>query len=823
MNAVYIAIFFTSAAILAFQVTLTRFFALAQGHHFAFMAISLALLGAGASGTYLSLRQPGQTTWQRTLKSGTLLFTVSLPAAYLATNYLPFDAYRLAWEPVQLLWLALYYLSLTIPFFFGGLVIGAALSVQTEQAGLIYAVNLLGSGLGPPVALLALATVGGPGAVIMCTLLGWLAALALQLPSVQPETPAKPRLKIAGYGLVALALIFLTFRPPAIFEVRLTPYKTLSQALLYPGSRLISSQWNAASRVDVLQSEGIRSAPGLSFTYSGQLPPQLALIIDGDNLTPITTPDDPAFTRYLPLALAFELRPQANVLILEPGGGLAVLTATARNIPSVTVVYSNPTALAAARRFGGQLYNDPRVTVIVDNPRSFLRRTGQQFDLIILPLADSFHPVTAGAYTLTEDYRYTVESFSDMLDHLTPAGLLVVERWLQLPPSESLRLWAAIIEALRQRDPQLNPAAQAMALRSLQTSLVVAGRSPLPPDDVALTRQFATRLQFDPIWLPDIQPEEVNRYSFVPNAPYYRAFARLLTDPNPATFYAQYAYAVTPPTDDHPFFFHFFKWRQTAEILQALGKTWQPFGGSGYLVLVILLALVVSLSAFLILAPLFWLKAESSLTQNGSNRPVDTGPHPALRLKLRYLFYFALLGLGFLFVEIPLLQRFILYLGQPTYSFTVVVSAILVAAGVGSGYLSARLSLRLALPLIVLLTIAYPFLLPLLFDATLRLPFAGRIAVTVAALFPLGALLGIPFPRGLSLVGATRPKLVPWVWGVNGCASVVSAVLAAMISLTWNFSTVLWGAALAYALAAVAIWALLPHKGHKPHPAPVTP
>jgi hypothetical protein len=168
------------------------------------------------------------------------------------------------------------------------------------------------------------------------------------------------------------------------------------------------------------------------------------------------------------------------------------------------------------------------------------------------------------------------------------------------------------------------------------------------------------------------------------------------------------------------------------------------------------------------------------------------------------------LGLGFLFVEIPLLQRFILYLGQPAYAFAIVLSVILISAGLGSRFLSNRLPLKIALLLITLLTFAYPLLLPYLFEATLKLPFTERIMLTAVFLFPLGLLLGVPFPRGLVLVGRTAPELAPWVWAVNGCASVVSAVLAAMIALTWGFSAVLWSAALAYGLAGLVIREAVP-------------
>jgi hypothetical protein len=819
MKPIHVALILISAATLAFQVVLTRFFALAQGHHLAFMTVSLALLGAGASGTYLSLRPPTPANLPGVVARGATFFTLSLLAAYLAVNYLPFDAYRLALERSQLLWLTLYYLALTIPFFFSGLVIGATLAAEPGQAGTLYAANLLGSGLGPPLALFSLAGLGGPGTLFVCALLGWLAVVGSQVSGVRCHVSSLTfnvsrftpyALRLIFYLVVALGLVYLALRPPALFEVQLTPYKSLSQAMLYPGSEIIFRRWNAFSRVDVIRSEGIRSAPGLSFAYTGELPPQLGLLVDGDNLSPISRPGSPEFSQHLPLALAFVLRPAANTLILEPGGGLAVLTALQSGAGAVTVVQSNPTLVEAMRQdfadFNGKLYSNPRITVIIDEPRSFLRRTNQLFDLIILPLTDSFRPVTAGAYTLNEDYRYTVEAFADALAHLSPDGLLIVERWLQLPPSESLRLWGTAIAALRLSDDRRPPTADRqetqhlLVLRSLQTSLIGAARSPLAVEDVARVRQFAGERQFDLIWLPDLQPDETNRFSIVPGDPYHRTFSELLTTSDPAAFFAAYPYAVAPPTDDHPFFFHFFKWQQIPEILQSLGWSWQPFGGSGYLVLVVLLALVIVLSAGLILLPLIWPR-RGSLKQRGKDDQSAVGGRQSAVIFL----YFALLGLGFLFVEIPLLQHFILYLGQPAYAFAVVTSALLMAAGLGSRYLSPRLSLRVALPLIALLALLYPTLLPSLFDATLRLPWAGRLLVTVLALFPLGTLLGIPFPRGLSLVAQESPELLPWVWAVNGCASVISAVLAAMMALTWGFSLVLWSAALAYGLAAIVI------------------
>jgi spermidine synthase len=771
------------------------------------MAVSLALLGAGASGTFLALHAPSRQRLGRWLSACALLFGLTVPASYLLVNRIPFDAYRIAWERTQLLWLAVYYLALAVPFFFSGLAMGAALVARPDEIPRLYASNLIGSGLGPPLALLALALVGGPGTIFGVAGLGYLAFLIFSWPGT--DRPWSRPILVAFGGLLALASGLLFVFPPALADMRLTPYQPLAQALLYPDSRIVFQKWNAFSRVDVIESEGIRSAPGLSMAYPGGPPPEAGLTIDAQNMAPIIAvpPAQAEFTDYLPPALAYQLRPQADVLILEPGGGLAVLTALHGGARSVTAVHSNPAVVEAVRRWSGDVYRDPRVSLVVDDPRSYLRREARRFDLIVLPLTDSFRPVTAGAYALGEEYRYTVEAFQELLAHLAPGGLLVAERWIQLPPTESLRLWALSVEALRRSDVS-SPGAHLIALRSFQTSLVIASPAPVTPEDLNRVRDFAAARQFDLIWLPDLHnlpgpawemsQEElvtrgINRYNVVSGAPYFRAFAGLVSGSSPASFYAEYPYAVSPPSDNRPFFFHFFKWRQTPDIIASLGKTWQPFGGSGYLVLVLLLALVLLLSGGLILLPLAL----------GRRHPA-TGLIPSTS-RARYLFYFSLLGLGFLFVEIPLLQRFIVYLGQPAYAFATVVAALLVTSGIGSRYLAERIPPWLGLTGLSVCILVYPALLPAMFAFSFGLPLAGRIVLTVLALAPLGLLMGTPFPQGLAIAQRRAPGLVAWIWAVNGCASVVSAVLAPMLALDLGFGVVMLIGAGAYLSALLSL------------------
>lgn len=822
---VYLGLFCLSAAPLALQVALTRLFALAQGYHFAFMAISLALLGGGASGTLLSLRPPEPHTARRWLSLSAALFALAVPASYLLVNVIPFDMYRIALEPAQLGWLALYYLVLTVPFLFSGLAVGAALVAWPEQVGRLYAANLLGAALGPPLALLGLTLLGGPHTVLA---LAWLGCLAFWLFSSRERSAVggQPLTEVgatdrSGLGLRRLprsvpAIVLIAvcaaplLLPPAVIDVRLSPYHALSQVLLFPDSRVVAQTWNAFSRIDVVEGTAIRSAPGLSMAFRGRLPPQVGLVVDGQNLTSIVRVPwaDAEFADYLPPALAYRLRPQAETLVIEPGGWLGVVTALRGGARHVIVVQSNPAMVDAVRAWGAGIADDARVSRVIEDARSFLQRERNSFDVIVLPISDSFRPVTAGAYALGEDHRYTVEAFEAVWEHLSPDGLIVAERWLQLPPSESLRLWAVMVEALRRRGVA-EPGAHLAALHGLQTSMIIAARAPFDAADLDEVRRYAAARQYDLIWTPDLaaRVEEllaapdaelaelgINRYNTVPGAPHVKAFAALLAAPDAELFYRDYEYAIAPPTDDRPFFFHFFKWQQTPAVLAALGKTWQPFGGSGYLVFVLLLALVVILAALLIVLPLVILR------RAGQPAPSPRAGRPATG---RHLLYFSLLGLAFLLVEIPLLQHYILYVGQPAYAFAVVVTALLLASGLGSRYLSHRLPPAAGLAALAGLGLAYPALLTPLFDATIGLPLAARAALGGLVLMPLGLLMGIPFPQGLARVRVEARHQLPWIWAVNGSASVVSAVLAPMLAIDLGFRTVMLLGALAY-LAALA-------------------
>jgi hypothetical protein len=769
MAATYLGLALLSAAALAFEITLTRLFSVTQWYHFAFLAVSVALLGYGASGTALSLvpRWAKLPTSRRTFILS-VLFALAVAGAYLSLNYSPFDSYRIAWERIQSLYLVLYYLALTAPFFCSGLVTGLLLTAHPEHAPHLYAANLLGSALGSliPVALLPHT---GEGSILVIVALGLLAALIFRYPM------AKVAESMALLGFCAM-LFFFSTHLPAQFQLRLSPYKGLSQVLRFPDAEVVWQHWNAFSRVDRVASSAIRSAPGLSLSYPGAMPAADGLFVDGDDLSPVLKDADPELAGYMPVALPYQLRPGGQALLLEPRGGMDIWIALAQGATSVVAVEGNPLLVEAS----SHTYRHPNVQTVIEEGRSYARRSDETFDVVHLSLGDSYRPVTSGAYSLGERYDLTVEAFVSYLARLRPEGLLTIERWLQLPPSETLRAGAVAVQALR-RVGVSDPAAQLVVIRDWQVSLILVKNGEWTSDELAHVRRFCRERSLDLVALPGLAESEANRFNVLDEPVFYRAFRQLLTDPE--VLYTAHAYDVRPPTDNQPFFFHFFKWDQTRAVLRQLGKTWQPWGGSGFFVLVALLGVTLITSGGLIVLPLAFARREETRQREPRGR---------------VLVYFGLLGLGFLFVEIPLMQRFILFLDHPIYAFTVVVSAVLTFSGLGS-LVTPRLASKHTLVLLVIAILAYPMVLPFLFQALLGAPLPVRLLVAACSLAPLGFLMGMPFPSGLVWLREQAPGLVPWAWAVNGCLSVLASVLAAMMALSGGFAWVLAAGALAYA------------------------
>lgn len=790
----HLAIFLLSAATLAWEVVLSRVFAVTQFYHFAFLVVNLALLGFGAGGTFLSLksRWTAAEAWPLRLEGLALAFAAALLGGYLFVNALPFDSYAIAWDRRQVALLVAYYLALAAPFFCVGVAVGMALAISGAASHRVYAANLLGSAAGAAAAPALLNALGIPAVLFPLAAAGVVAAVV--------SARRLSTLRSLLYAAALAALVWAAVSPPAAARLRLSPYKGLSQALLYPGAAVVAEADSAVSRVTVIESAGVRSLPGLSFQYRGPLPPQLGLFTDGDDLSPVVDtlrPVDWGFLDYLPEALAYRLQPGAPALVLNPRGGLAIWQALEGGAASrpVVAVEPDPGVPRQVDRLLGDRspYRHPQVETAVETPRSFLGRDRRQHGVIHVALVQPYRPVTSGAFSLSEAYDLTVEAMQAYFEHLAPDGVLVISRWLQTPPSETVRTLALLQEGLR-RIGVKEPREHLVALRGVQVATFLAKRTPWTAAELAAVRAFAQARRLDLALAPDLQPAEVNRFNVLPEPYYERAYAGLLAAADLRPFYASQPFDVRPPTDDHPFFFHFFRWAQTPTVLATLGQTWQPFGGSGVLVLVALLALSVLASAVLILLPLAVGRGTTGVAVESS-----------AALRRRVLVYFAALGLGFLLVEIPLIQRFILLLGHPTLALTVVLAGLLLWSGVGS-LLAPRLPWRGTLAALVAVGVVYQLLLGPLVEVLLAAGLAVRLAAAVTLLAPLGLLMGVPFPRGVRWLAHAGPQLTPWAWAINGCASVIASVLAALLALQWGFTAVTALGLACYAAALAAIW-----------------
>lgn len=796
-----IGIFFISLASLVLQISLTRILSVALWYHFAFMVVSIALLGYGASGAILMLLPNlGQIDTKRILSVSAALFSFFSFISYLIANQIPFDPARFAWDSKQWVYLLLYYITLSLPFFFSGLTIAVAFSRFAREAGRLYFSDLVGAGLGCGLVLLLFAPCEGAGVVLVSSALGVLSALSF--------SSRQQRLFRAGQliWLVVLALIF--WIRPAPVEIRISPYKALMSALRYPGARLIDTRWNSFSRVDIIDSPAVRFAPGLSLRYLKPLPPQIGISIDGAGLSAITyyngEREGLEFTSYLPSALPYYLRTMGGVLIIEPRGGLDILTALYHQAESVEGIEFNPLIreimVADYRQFSGNLYQREGVEVKTGEARSYLSQTSTEYDLIQVSLFDVLGASSTGLQGLNEDYRFTEEAIGSYYTHLKEGGFLSISTYILPPPRGELRMVSSIISALDKMGNK-TPGDSLVIIRSWGVMSLLLKKGKVSGEDVSRVKDFCQERRFDLVYYPGIGPGEANLHNIFNRPIYYELISRIIDREGRKALFQDYPFDITPVSDDRPFFFHFFKLSKLAEVYRSVGEKWQVFFEGGYLVPLVLFQALIA-SFILIFLPVFF-----SHRKRGLITPSPIGRRSKRVVLLSYFFF---IGLGFMFIEISLIQRFILFLGHPVYAISMVLSTLLIFSAVGS-YLSGkwikdsgRRLIRTIFSLSVLV-ILYSFTLPALFNATLGMPLLSRQFVTVLLLFPLGLLMGVPFPTGIRIAGRLSSEIIPWAWCINGCSSVLSSILAVMVALIAGFKSVLLIAALMYFFALLCI------------------
>ncbi|MCH8300673.1 MAG: hypothetical protein IIC39_09060 [Candidatus Marinimicrobia bacterium] len=789
-----LSLFVYSAAVLSAQVALMRIFSVTQWHHFSYMIISVALLGFGASGAFISLFR------ERLLASFTLyyrlfgaLLAITFPAAIFLSQLVPFEPFLLVWDANQYIYLFAHYLLLLVPFFSGAMCIGLLFSREHRRIGNLYFVNLIGSATGtllivPLMFILPVEQL--PIAVSALSIIGVAATYTLG------------KRKEWAYILIPLFGIWITYSMVSPFELNISEYKGLSRSLELPGARSIYESDSPLGRLSVVESPVIRIAPGLSTAFTGTIPPQKALHFDAASPTAIIEWDGisspPEYLDYLPEAAPYSVISKPDVLIIGLGGGRHLLRALKHESNSVTVIERDRRLVNLfddnLARFTGRLTALDAVRIIISDGRRFIKTDSSKYDLIEISALGSFAAASSGVSALSETYLFTVEAIVDGLRLLKPGGMISLTAWLKHPPRDNLKLLATAAEALEEEGLRYI-GRNVFFFRGWGTATILIKREEFTETEIEKLKEFCENLFFDVIHYPGINRTEVNRYNRFSEPVYFQAAAEILSNAHRREdFYASYPFDVSPARDGKPYFNHLFKLTAIPHLYRTLGVEWIPFIEWGYIILFATLVQALIASTVLILIPLRFLNHSTVVIRRVR--------------KLKIWIYFSSIGLAYMFVEIVFTQKFTLFLAEPVYSVSVTLASLLFWSGMGS-YFSGEIKKRIpnaflipALAAVVIITeIA---LLDHVFDAAFHLSLGWRVIIAIVIIAPLGFAMGIPFPIGLKALGESAENYVPWAWGINGCASVIGAVLAMTLSVSFGFSAVLMAAAGMYIVAGLS-------------------
>lgn len=796
------AIALVSAAALAYQVLLMRWLAIAHWHPFAVMIISLALLGHGASGTWLGLwlqrRGDGhlRSRFEALFARCALLFAVTSIAVLLAAAVIPFNGLELVWDLRQLLWLSALYLTLSVPFFFAAACFGLAFARFGLRIPALYGADLVGAGVGA-LAALALAWLPVQRGLLVAAACGACAAWLM-------ATRWSQRL-----AAIAVLIAFGALWTTHAIAPRPNEFKGMSKTLLLPASRVMLERSGPHGWLAVVESACVplRHAPGLSLAQTQEPPPQLALYTDGDAMSAIVHGDHGAHVHWLDAttsALPYRMRAPDTVLVLGVGGGMDVLQALDLGARHVDAIEPSAQRLGLVRddfaEYSGGLLRDRRVRSIAAEPRAFVRAGARAYDLIVLGSGDATSS-GGGVQSASEQYALTVEAMREYLSKLTPQGIIVATRWSRQPPRDELKLFATFVEALR-AERVATPAGHVAVIRNWDASTWIVARTPLSANDVAALRRFADDHGFDVVHAPGLR-ESGERFHLLEPPTLYEG-VRALLSPHAEGYVRDYKFDIAPAHDDRPYFAHSFRWRSLPELLRLRGQGSAVLLDSGYLLLVGALLQAIPLALLLVLLPLRALPRAV-----GGAAPGFTRTRAGL--------YFLALGLAFLLVEIATLARLTLVVGHPIIAVNVGLACVLLFAGMGSVHAQRWLShagsddaalarrARMAVHAIVFgllwQFVVFGFVHAFASGASTVL----RASLALLGIAPLAFAMGMPFPLGLARLARIAPAFVPWAWGLNGCASVIAAILAVLLAIAFGLRATLL-IALALYLFAAWVW-----------------
>jgi predicted membrane-bound spermidine synthase len=756
---IYCGVFLISLSVLMLELVLTRIFSVTMYYHFAFMAISLALFGSGASGVFVYLKSSRFTAERESKDMAVSSLAMALAILVSLAALLNVSIGLVPSLGVYLALTALYVVC-AAPFFFAGVCLSLAMRRFAASSGKLYFFDLVGASAGCLLVIPALNWLGGPTAMLVVALIAATGAVAL-------SWAVSPQLRLYS------AVLVLVFAALSIANNRVDIFSVIWAK----GSRekpTIFAKWNSFSRV----------------TVSGDVTDvkPLWITIDSDAASSIlkysNNPDAMEYVEEKVSALAYRLKTQPKVLVIGPGGGRDVVTALETGSRDITAVEVNPIIINDVmlkepyRSFSGNLYVRPEVRAVVDEGRSYVRGSKERFDIIQASLIDTWAANAAGAFALAENNLYTVEAFKLYMDHLTDDGVLTMTRWLLDPPQQELRL-VSLAREFMAREHTPHPERHLCVFKApgrgerVETSFILK-KSEFTDAEVRTLEAAARATGCEPLYTP---------LTRLPNV-----FTALATTADCEAFYRHYPINVRPTFDDSPFFFYHVALADIPKAFKLTNESQKT--NMGVFVLLSLMVIAGTLVLLFILGPL-------ALTRT---RPLSD----SWATTLWRLLYFGGLGLGFIVIEMAMIQRFILFLGHPVYALAVVLFSLLFFSGIGSLLTSRVPDRRLehaiiwALAVIIATALIYVVLLPEVYARFGGNPLEFRVFISIALLMPLALALGMPMPLGIRLLNRRAPDLIPWAWGLNGSTSVMGSVAAVIIAMHWGFNTALIVGSVAY-------------------------
>ncbi len=793
----YTGVFLISSLVMALQILQSRLFSVTSWYHLSFLVISMAMFGLtlGALKIYRGDEEYQRRHYGLIARKYSMGFGFFAIIALITQLYIPIissDAIK------TMLTLPVNAFTSGMAYYFAGVAITVCLTRAPFPIGKTYGADLIGAGLGCLAALFLMETIDTPSAILILSGLAFLSAMTFP---VEDDAPKDVRIGAKRYNLKKLALIFISgcLGVGALNAALPTPllYPLWSKDTVIKMSSIDYEDWNSISRVTVMNEE-IREP----FTWgpSPLLPkdttvPVKFLIIDGDAGTPITKFDGDfskhSYLEYDITNIAYYLPNLNSAAIIGVGGGRDLLSAKYFGIEKVTALDVNPVQIHLLRdhpeyREYANLYNLAGVTILNEEARSWFRQNTEKLDIVQMSLIDTWAATGAGAFALSENGLYTVEAWDIFMNDLSDHGVFTLSRWSASVMDDSGRALSVAMATLFNQG--VKDARQHIALfNSAHLATLVVSKSPLTLDQIDALKNAANDKEYSIVLLPGTEPA-TGLISELINAQSIEEIKEVSD---------QHFFDITPSTDMRPFFFNqapLTKPLQVAKlVLQGsqgvhhvgMGQAKATFN------LYIIIIFAVFMVAFVIIRPLL--------------KTVENKTSPFI---LAGTLYFMLIGLGFMFMEISLLQALGVFLGHPIYGLSVVLFSLIMSAGIGS-FLSEKMPLK-ALPrqitwclLVFAYGIAMSKFLPDMFHAYAEVDILTRVLISVAVMAPAGLLMGFGFPTGLLLTEKFDKRATAWFWGINGATGVLGSSLAIAFNIVMGIDNTLIVAGACYALLAV--------------------